>query len=441
MLEAMWVFFYTTSHTGGGIVILLQAAKAWAKGQGKKCFQAETAVSCWCLLIPAALVDGLHLKLLVVSEKFSAAWFGSEPGLGKSFIPSSIILALESVGTPLFWDALLPLLFGLVRYFGKRRHHWLTRKVKRVCCSWRTQKCLLDILQGGAVWSDFTESEVRWRQAVCWRANPTCRLSLAVLMDCSEQSSQEWDGAGAQPVSRVSCCYYCWKVHPRAWHAVPAVASEVSVPWGQVLSLHSAARASQQWRSKGSTMATRKCKATGKCKEVMWPNPNPALIKSGLVMGIKENNTLWGLLSLLDRRWTWQVLSCEIVREYYQVSSQNTCRGQDLIDLLLMVGKLSKCREGSMLQKWLIDSCVFQRELGGHLSCLRHRALQLWVMKTRIPGTEQGAGGAMAVSIRIMLWWQRFVFSISGIDEIPGKGQFGQGTESERADILPSITS
>lgn len=68
-----------------------------------------------------------------------------------SFIPSYVILALKSVGTPLFWDTLLQLLFGLERYFEKGRHHWLIEKVKHVCCSWQTPKHMLDIIQGGAV--------------------------------------------------------------------------------------------------------------------------------------------------------------------------------------------------------------------------------------------------------------------------------------------------
>lgn len=130
---------------------------------------------------------------------------------------------------------------------------------------------------------------------------------------------------------------------------------------------------------------------TSKCKEVIWPNTNPVLIKSGLGW---EERGWYLLLSLLDRRWTWQALTCENVQEYYQMSSQNTCRGQDLIHLLLMVGELSNCRERSMLQKQLIDPCVYQRELGGHLSCLRHRALQVWhdedhvwsQDRTQIPG-------------------------------------------------------
>lgn len=68
-----------------------------------------------------------------------------------SFIPSYIILALEPVGTPLFWDTLLQLLFGLERYFEKGRYHWLIEKVKHVCCSWQTPEHMLDIIQGGAV--------------------------------------------------------------------------------------------------------------------------------------------------------------------------------------------------------------------------------------------------------------------------------------------------
>lgn len=108
----------TFPQTGGGIVILPQAAKAWGKGQ-KKEFQGwdssevlMSAESCSpaspTLVGRCLLVDGLHLNLLVVSKQFSADCFGSEPGLGKCLLfLSYIILALESVGIPLFWDTLL----------------------------------------------------------------------------------------------------------------------------------------------------------------------------------------------------------------------------------------------------------------------------------------------------------------------------------------------
>lgn len=89
--------------------------------------------------------------------------------------------------------------------------------------------------------------------------------------------------------------------------------------------------------------------------------------------------------------------------------------GQDLIHLLLMVGELSNWREGSMLQKWLIDSCVYQRELGGHLSCPRHRALQVSLNEGHACSQGQNRVQVVpcALNIRIMLSWQRLVFSIS----------------------------
>lgn len=100
VLKATWIFFaLPTSHTDHQIFILPLAAKAWAKEWKKDNFQAETQVSSWCLLIPAAqylplidrylLVYGPHLKL-VVSKKFYADCFGSEPGLRRVvFLPTS----------------------------------------------------------------------------------------------------------------------------------------------------------------------------------------------------------------------------------------------------------------------------------------------------------------------------------------------------------------
>lgn len=132
-------------------------------------------------------------------------------------------------------------------------------------------------------------------------------------------------------------------------------------------------------------------------------------------MGVKESGSFWGLFSLVDRRWTWQVLSRENVQGYYPMSSQNTCRGQDLIHLLLMVGELSNWREGSMLQKWLIDSCVYQRELGGHLSCPRHRALQVSLNEGHACSQGQNTVQVVpcALNIGMVLSWPRLVFSIS----------------------------
>lgn len=50
----MDIFCTHRSCTDDQIVILPLSAKTWAKGQKKDNFQAETQVSSWCLLIPAA---------------------------------------------------------------------------------------------------------------------------------------------------------------------------------------------------------------------------------------------------------------------------------------------------------------------------------------------------------------------------------------------------
>lgn len=149
----------TFPQTGGGIVILPQAAKAWGKGQKKEfpswdSSEVLMSAESWSpasssLVGRCLLVDALHLNLLVWVNSFLLSALDLNLALGSIFYSFLYHLGpWVSRHSTFLGHTAVQFLFGLETYFGKGRHHRLIKKVKHACCSWQTPKCTSDISQG-----------------------------------------------------------------------------------------------------------------------------------------------------------------------------------------------------------------------------------------------------------------------------------------------------